>query len=63
MGFNSGFKGLTEFGYTLQVFIDAPNITFYGNPSRGSRADTSAQTDGHVEASRYVSRLFERTTQ
>ena len=44
-------------------FHRRPNIKFYGNPSCRSRSDTSAQTDGHDEASRCFSRLCERTRQ
>jgi len=41
---------LSKFGLSKQVFVEVPNIKFYGNPSNGNRADAAdRQTDGHDE--------------
>jgi hypothetical protein len=47
-------------GVSRQIFLEAPNAKVYGKPSRGRRADTCGQTDGHNEDIRRFSRLFER---
>ena len=49
-----------QIGGSRQIFIKVPNIKFHGNPSSGSHADICGQTDGHDEANRRFSRLWER---
>jgi len=38
---------LTEFGISRQIFTEASNVKFYGNPGSGRRADVCGVTDGH----------------
>ena len=55
---------LIKFGVSGHVLVKFTQIIFHGNPSSGSRADTSAYTDGrtdrHNQANRHVPRLGER---
>ena len=46
-----------DFFFLLQIFVEALNTKFHGNPPNGIRAVTYEQTDGHNEAYRRFLRL------
>jgi len=50
MGFNSGFKGLTEFQKKK-----SSDINFYDNPFSGSQFVLGGQTDTHDEVNSHLS--------
>jgi len=44
----------------MWIFVEVPNIKFYGNPANGSRADKCGEADGNNKCISRFLRLWER---
>jgi len=56
MGFNSGFKGLTQFGFYVQIFTKFFNIKFRKNPFRMRWAGHVARMEKKKDVHRVLAR-------